>query len=239
MSKLLVLVFVAIGVVMAAEEAKKEEKAAEDPKKAEKQQLAQIEALNLQNEQLTGQLAGHGYTGYGNVGHALGRNPYSLDIIGHPDVLIARLGLDPMLLGPNFRLGHTFRLEGGPFGPVGGPLNPHIGPMYGLHAKRHHSEQDAEDILNGLPVGPPAAHPYIGPNPSKLDPLNQYYFTYGPQLHPNPYIDPIHGQLFGANTIWVPRSGSLGGGSPWLAQPLGSPYGLPAHPFGLPNYPIF
>ena len=105
--------------------------------------------------------------GEGNIGHTLGVNPLNLDHQGHVDVQLSQLGIDPMLVGPNYRLGNILKLEGGPFGPIGGPLNPHVGPYYGLKGHRFHSAGQAERILSGtegplaMPLIPsPLIHPF-------------------------------------------------------------------------------
>lgn len=54
-----------------------------------------------------------------------------------------------MNVGPNYRLGNILKMEGGLSGPVGGPLNPHIGPYYGLHGHRFHSSEQADSLLSG------------------------------------------------------------------------------------------
>lgn len=144
--------------------------------------------------------------GDGNIGHTLGVNPLNLDHQGHIDVQLSQLGVDPMLVGPNYRLGNVLKLEGGPFGPIGGPLNPHVGPYYGMKGHRFHSANQADRILSGTE----------GPLPAPLIP--------SPLVHPfatNQYSNPLAGGLYSPG----PGYGYVNGGGFTYGYGSSLPYG--------------
>ena len=165
-------------------------------------------------------LLNSGGDGDGNVGHTLGVNPLNLDHQGHIDVQLTQLGVDPMLVGPNYRLGNLLKLEGGPFGPIGGPLNPHVGPYYGMKGHRFHSSHQADRILSGTE----------GPLPAPLIP--------SPLIHPfatNQYSNPLTGGLYspGPGYGYVNGGGfSYGYGSPlpYGGAGTGTPIGTTGYP---------
>lgn len=158
--------------------------------------------------------------GDGNIGHTLGINPLNMDHMGHIDVELSQLGVDPMLVGPNYRLGNILKLEGGPFGPIGGPLNPHVGPYYGMKGHRFHSANQADRILSGSE----------GPLPAPLIP--------SPMVHPfatNQYSNPMAGGLYSPG----PGYGYVNGGGFTYGYGSPSPYGGAGtgSPLGTTGYP--
>ena len=168
--------------------------------------------------------------GEGNIGHTLGVNPFNLDNQGHVDVQLAQVGVDPMLVGPNYRLGNILKLEGGPFGPIGGPLNPHVGPYYGMKGHRFHSAHQADRILSGtegpLPtptVPSPLIHPFVTnqySNPLAVGTYSQgtgYGYGYG-----------APGPAYG----YYPQSGY---GSYYSGYGYGYPYSYNRYP-GFPGF---
>ena len=135
--------------------------------------------------------------GSGNVGRSHGVNPINMDLIGHYDVALSQQGIDPMNVGPNYRLGSILKTEGGPFGPVGGPLNPHIGPYYGLHGHRFHSSRQADSLLSGQ-SGP--LEPSLIPSPVQHPILTNQYTNPEALGHNTPCPhEPVHK----SRSIWT------------------------------------
>lgn len=199
--------------------------------------------------------------GEGNIGHTLGVNPLNMDHQGHIDVQLSQLGVDPMLVGPNYRLGNILKLEGGPFGPIGGPLNPHVGPYYGMKGHRFHSANQADRILSGsdgplpTPLVPSALmHPYSSnqysnpltgalhsPGPG-YGYVNGGGFTYG-YGSPLPYGGVGTGSppgTFGFPSVMVPGQhgyGAVSSASPHLQQDLGNRLPSYEYPYVHAPYP--